>query len=43
MSAELAKSYISVGALLNYIGPDRPEMQFAIKGDNEKECIADLT
>ena len=31
MSAEMAKAYISVGALLNYIGPDRPEMQFAIK------------
>ena len=27
----LAKLYLSVGALLNYIAPDRPEMQYAIK------------
>ena len=26
-----AKLFVSVGALLNYIAPDRPEMQYAIK------------
>ena len=28
---EDAKKYLSVGALLNYLGPDRPEVQFGIK------------
>ena len=31
LGEELAKIYISVGALLNYLGPDRPEMQYSIK------------
>ena len=31
LSEDEAKVYVSVGALLNYIAPDRPEMQYAVK------------
>ena len=31
VSVEEAKKLVSVGALLNYIAPDRPELQYATK------------
>ena len=34
-----AKTYISVGALLNYISPDRPELQYSVK-EVMRKCSA---
>ena len=31
LTAEDARLYVSVGALLNYIAPDRPDLQYAVK------------